>query len=125
MDYLKPVRKYHQPKTLHAWSPASPMVLGLLSLLILPLGVQSAILSVGIDKPKFFWEVDPFLKTMFGKEPIGALVMPDVVRPELAIDVETHLRMCGLSSIGPKRAKTDAGIAAKTLRCVAEKDEVG
>ena len=53
------------------------------------LGVQSAILSVGIDKPKFFWEVDPFLKTIFGKEPIGALVMPDVVRPEPAINVET------------------------------------
>ena len=26
------------------------------------LGVQSAILSVGIDKPKFFWEVDPFFE---------------------------------------------------------------
>ena len=88
------------------------------------LGVQSAILSVGIDKPKFFWEVDPFLKTIFGKEPIGSLVMPDVVRPEPAINVETprdiwsYLRR-------PKRAKTDAGIASKTLRFVTEKDEMG
>ena len=65
------------------------------------LGVQSAILSVGIDKPKFFWEVDPFLKTIFGKEPIGSLVMPDVVRPEPAINVET-LRTFGLFFAGPK-----------------------
>ena len=88
------------------------------------MGVQSAILSIGIDKPKFFWEVDPFLKTIFGKEPIGALVMPEVVRPEPAINVETpqdvwsYLRR-------PKRAKTDAGIASKTLKFVTEKDEMG
>ena len=88
------------------------------------LGVQSAILSVGIDKPKFFWEVDPFLKTIFGKEPIGSLVMPDVVRPEPAINVETPQDVWTFLR-RPKRAKTDAGIASKTLKFVAEKDEIG
>ena len=88
------------------------------------LGVQSAILSVGIDKPKFFWEVDPFLKTIFGKEPIGSLVMPDVVRPEPAINVETPQDVWTFLR-RPKRAKTDAGIASKTLKFVTEKDEIG
>ena len=63
------------------------------------LGVQSAILSVRIDKP--------FLKTIFGKEPIGALVMPDVVRPEPVIDVETPQDVWTFIH-RPKRAKTDA-----------------
>ena len=54
--------------------------------------------------------------------PIGALVMPEVVRPEPAVetpqDVWSYLRR-------PKRAKTDAGIASKTLKFVTEKDEMG
>ena len=56
------------------------------------LGVQSAILSVGIDKPKFFWEVDPFLKTIswFAQSP------PSTSRPP---------RTFGLFFADPKEPK--------------------
>ena len=50
--------------------------------------------------------------------------MPAVVRPEPVIDVETPQDVWSFLH-RPKCAKTDAGIAAQTLRCVTEKDEVG
>ena len=52
------------------------------------------------------------------------LVMPAVVRLEPVMDVKT-LQDVWSFLYRPKRAKTDAGTAAKTLRSVTEKDEVG
>lgn len=43
-------------------------------------------LSLSVEQPKFFWETDPFLQTIFGCDDLAA---PSLKRPALPIDISS------------------------------------
>ena len=77
-------------------------------------------MSLAVEPPKFFWETDPFLSTIFGA---SATAGPELKRPELPVDVlgpaaETVWDMLR----HPKRAAI-GGLCAEVIRHVEVRDE--
>ena len=83
-------------------------------------GIERCSWMLQVDQPKFFWETDPFLKTMFGT---GELEGPSLKRPEPPID----LTVGGYNTVWDvlKRPKPDqaVGICSSVIKHVEVRDE--
>ena len=77
-------------------------------------------LSLSVEQPKFFWETDPFLQTIFGCDDLAA---PSLKRPELPIDISSSPADTVWDYLQKPKRHAAGGLCAEVIRHVELKDE--
>lgn len=82
----------------------------------------SLLLGLGLteEQPKFFWETDPFLQTVFGCDDLAS---PSLRRPELPIDITSSSADTVWDYLQRPKRHAAGGICSEVIRHVELKDE--
>lgn len=82
----------------------------------------SLLLGLGLteEQPKFFWETDPFLQTVFGCDDLAS---PSLRRPELPIDITSSSADTVWDDLQRPKRHAAGGICSEVIRHVELKDE--
>ena len=84
-------------------------------------GAQRCAMSLAVEPPKFFWETDPFLKTVFCDDSIP---MPSLKRPEQPIDVTGQGSPEVWDLLRRPKSRAVSSLCADVIRHVEIKDEL-
>ena len=77
-------------------------------------------LSLPEDQPKFFWETDPFLKTIFGQDD---LTSPALKRPDIPIDITSVPADNVWDYLQRPKRRAAGGLCSEVIRHVELRDE--
>eukprot|EP00435_Cladocopium_sp_Y103_P038227 s2670_g10.t1 len=83
-------------------------------------GVDNSAWALGIEQPKFFWETDPFLSTIFGKT---GVLGPELKRPAVDIDLTSREPDDVMSLLRRPKQTRVAGLCEQVIKHVEIRDE--